>query len=139
MPKQLGQSAAAGRPHAGAYDFPTPERTGACEAITIIWAGDGTRYGRDLRDDYAGEIAHPSTVCDTFELVTDPDQGRALWESAVNDWFRAHPDVGATAPGLPSDVPTRPADGDYTIPEWPRFDPLAARGAPCRLAHRGGA
>jgi hypothetical protein len=109
--------------HDGAYDFPTAARLGGCEAITIIWVGDGTRYGRDQPEDYPSDISHLSTACDSFELVTDPDQGRALWESAVNDWFRAHPDVGAAAPSLPSDVPTRPADGAYTIPPWPRFDP----------------
>ena len=103
---------------AAAYDVPP---LAACDDLTIIWLGDGTRYGMPLATDYPGTL--PAN-CRTLTITTDPLVGRALWEQAVNAWFAAHPGVG-----LPADPAScklglrRPLPGGYRVPHWPRFAP----------------
>ena len=105
------------------YDFPSAARVTDCEELTLIWLGDGTRYGQARSEDYPGDLGDLPTRCARFELITDEARGRAAWEEAVNRWFDHHPDVGAFRDGLPTEVPTRPAPGAYELPAFPRYAP----------------
>ena len=99
------------------YDF--HPKIAVCEDVTIIWLGDGRRYGRPLATDYPGALP---TNCRTLTIVTDPLVGRDLWEQAVNAWFVAHPSVGL-APSNSCEAYARPLPGGYRVPHWPRFAP----------------
>ncbi len=82
--------------------FPPKENVAQCENNIIIWLDGPATAPTHLLTDFPG----------CFQLITDREEGLALWKEKVADWHERHPDVGALR------KPANP--GEY---RWPRFCP----------------